>query len=241
MNKQLNILILLFIFCQGYSQNVPDTSYQINGVVLDRDSLLPLFPVHVTLNGDPVNITDTQGRFAVGVKQGDTLRFSYVGYKDFQYILSESLVQKEYLAGIFMARDTITIREVVIIPRFVNLRNQMLSMKPENNPEMENAIRNLQISAYQGLVTISNEMDAEMNQDMVQQRYLQKAFDRGLVPTDQTLPITALIPLAYMMIKELRGNTSKPEIHITPLDIEKIKQLYLKQSSRIVPDTSGQR
>lgn len=233
----LTILINNLIIFNCYSQTITEPVFVFTGVVMDKDSLAPLHQAHYFLNNSLGGLTDQEGRFAVNVRSGDRLRFTYVGYRDVIYTVPGELKEDDYLAGIFMSRDTVTLKRVVIVPRIRNLRMEMVTTRPEEDPAMENAIRNVRLSAYLGLVKVPREMDAEMNQDIVQQRYIQRAYDRGLIPSDQYLPITAVIPFTYAVIRALNNPREGPEIQLNPADVDRIKKLYLQEVERMKADT----
>jgi hypothetical protein len=234
--RKLFHILLFTIGITNLVQAQDDPTFRFTGVVFDADSLAPLFPVQYVLNDSMGGINFPDGAFAIRVKRGDRIQFRYVGFRSLDLIVSDTLDHPEYLVGIFMVRDTIFIEEVVIVPRFRSLRHEITTLGTDPDPEILNAKRNLQISAYQGLRNQPNEMDAEMNQAMVQQRYIQKAMDMGLISSDEILPITALLPLAYYMIKKIR-ETEESLPDITPMDISRIRELYKREGSRMVQDT----
>ena len=60
----------------------------------------------------------------------DTVRFSCLGYKNFHMVVGDTLLTKEYIAGIYLSKDTLVIPAVVMMPRLNNMRAEIMAEKP---------------------------------------------------------------------------------------------------------------
>lgn len=99
------------------SRNTTRDVVQFSGLVLTGDSLAPVPYTTVWLmNSRRGTITDFFGFFSLAVQEQDTLRFSAVGFKDFYYVIPDTLTQRRYSAIQVMTRDTIYLAETLIYP-----------------------------------------------------------------------------------------------------------------------------
>jgi hypothetical protein len=90
---------------------------QFSGVVVTGDSLAPVPYTTIWIkNSRRGTISDYFGFFSLTVHESDTLRFSAVGFKEFQYVVPDTLSQPRYSAVQVMTRDTIYLAETLIYP-----------------------------------------------------------------------------------------------------------------------------
>lgn len=90
---------------------------QFTGLVVTGDSLAPVSYASIWVkNSRRGTTTDYYGFFSVLVNELDTLRFSAVGFKEFHYVVPDTLSQRRYSAIQVMTRDTIFLAETVIYP-----------------------------------------------------------------------------------------------------------------------------
>lgn len=90
---------------------------QVSGLVVTGDSLAPVpFTTVWVKNSRRGTITDYYGFFSIAVHERDTLRFSAVGFKDYQFVVPDTLTHNRYSAIQVMTRDTIYLAETVIYP-----------------------------------------------------------------------------------------------------------------------------
>lgn len=230
-----NILItslLLFISFRFYGQEESAVSILFQGIVMDSESFEPLPGSQLNVNGKFLSVTGKDGTFAVNVNVFDTLEFSRMGYKPRDLIVSDSLIGKrEYIAGIFMSTDTISIGEVVIIPRMSTLRSDIMNAPSHVSPQIENARYNVAISAYQGRTTTGSLGDPDANYEVLRQQQKTNAFEKGGIPSDKIAGISPLIliPAAYML---LHGVPEKPEpmkqVVLSDYELDQLTRTYLK-------------
>ena len=114
---------LLLLICvatfpvKGQEKEESSIKILFQGVVFDSKTLETLPNSQVSVNRSFLSVSDMDGSFALYVNVRDTVRFSRLGYKPESIVISDTLVGKQYLAGIFMNSDTLSIGEVVIVPR----------------------------------------------------------------------------------------------------------------------------
>jgi hypothetical protein len=151
----LVIISFLLIISPGIGQELQNNASRIlfHGLVMDSGTEIPLSGTQIYINRAFFSVSDENGKFAFYVASNDTVIFSRLGYKSTRFHVSDTLTGREFIAGIYMHTDTISIGEVIIVPRLSNLRSEMLSPMAPANTETENAKYNLALSAYQGRVS----------------------------------------------------------------------------------------
>ncbi|MFB6343268.1 hypothetical protein ACE1ET_16195 [Saccharicrinis sp. FJH62] len=170
MKKRLYFLAALMLCLTGAlkAQNGTD-SLTFTGTVFDRVTLETLddavyFKGHHTYGLQP------GGKFRVKAAVGDTIIFSYLGYKDLIVTLDDSLANNDYLMGVYLSPVATMLSEVVIVPRYYSL-DVLVAIDPvKQAKEQAYAERNLKMSAYQGLLP-ATKMDNEMNQKMTIEKH----------------------------------------------------------------------
>ncbi len=106
MKKKLKILVLLLtIGLQTYGQ-----TSKVTGTVTD-DTGQSLPGVTVVVAGAKLGaITESNGKYVINAKQGDQLRFSFVGMKDVVQTVGKNLV-----VNVKMTSDSKTLEEVIVV------------------------------------------------------------------------------------------------------------------------------
>ena len=132
--KNLVFLALLLISTSVISQNRDSVQLiQLSGVVVSGDSLeqLPFTTVYdrVSKRG---TVADYYGFFSMVVFPGDTLMFSYYGYKTSSYIVPDTLDDNRYSIIHMMHQDTINLPAVTVYPwpSREDFARAFLEMKP---------------------------------------------------------------------------------------------------------------
>lgn len=108
--KHLTIIWSLFVFMLLGAQSAFAQSYVMKGTVSDASG--PLVGVAVTVKDNPTNgvTTDIDGKFSIKVERGDKLLFTYIGYKDVEYLV---LKQEQDIKIVF--EEAATEMEEVIV------------------------------------------------------------------------------------------------------------------------------
>ncbi len=119
--KYLYYSLLLFsvIFVYGtktgYSQQVKDSLYILDAVILTGDSLLPVENAHVISKFNRWGtISNKQGRFRLYVQNSDSILITSIGFSPLIFQIDTSIFSRDSIVEIHLPRDTVTINEVVI-------------------------------------------------------------------------------------------------------------------------------
>jgi len=90
---------------------------QLSGVVVSSDSLTQMpFATVFDRQTKRGTIADYYGFFSLVVTPGDTLVFSYYGYKTSSFIVPDTLVENRYSIIHMMYQDTVNLPQVVVYP-----------------------------------------------------------------------------------------------------------------------------
>ena len=99
------------------AQTKNDSLLQFSGVLLTRDSLVAVPFANILIKGSKRGtISDYFGYFSFVAERGDTIQFSYIGFKDALFVIPDSLDKRNYSLIQMMDGDTITLQEAVIYP-----------------------------------------------------------------------------------------------------------------------------
>jgi hypothetical protein len=122
------------------------------------------------------------------------------------------------------------IGEVVIVPRFINLKSKIMNAPNRVSPTIENARYNVAISAYQGRTAQGKLEDPSSNYEYLHQKQRVDAYEKGGIPSDQIAGINPLLllPAAYLL---LHGAPEKPDPYkrqLTEQELNQIQKKYLE-------------
>lgn len=178
----LTVLILMGVHMTGAAQENKTDGKQpvfVTGVVFDRKEMKPLPETVFMINHRNSSITDNDGKFSFWGSPGDTITARYVGYKEVNMVVPDTLSASEYLMGVFMSPDTVQIKEVIIFPRNYNLMNEMKQL-PVDEKMLMNAQQNVDLGTVQGLTQSPKTYDADMNTRNTMRKYQMQAEYKGL-------------------------------------------------------------
>ncbi len=232
--KRLIILFLLagFINNSGLSQVNENTGVRIlfQGVVMDAGTFSPIVNSQITINRVFSSVSGNEGTFSFYVNRSDTVIFNSLGYKQTTFFISDTLSGKEFIAGVYMNSDTLKIGEVIIVPRFSNLKSEIMNAPSRAPSTMDNAKYNVAVSAYAGRNSISSLGDPESNYEMLRQRQKVNAYEKGGIPSDRILGISPLmlIPAAYLLIHGLPEKPAAYKPEITSRELADLNKRYLE-------------
>jgi hypothetical protein len=229
------ILLILFVYslinpavCQVKDNTEKKILFQ--GLVMDSETFSKIPGSQIIINRKFSSVSTTDGTFAFYVNRSDTVVFYSLGYSPATMLISDTLSGKEFIAGVYMKSDTLSIGEVVIVPRYSNIKSQMLSPRIHEPSAVDNARYNVAVSAYQGRNSISSMNDPASNYATIRQKQTIAAYERGGIPSDQMFGFNALvlIPAAYMLLKGLppKPDAYKPEI--PPYELDQIQKKYME-------------
>lgn len=154
----LVILLSSLIGTDATAQTENDSLIQFSGVLLTRDSLNAVPFATVMIKGsNRGTISDYFGYFSFVAHRKDTIRFSYVGFKDAFFVIPDSLDRKNYSLIQMMDMDTVLLQEAVIYPwptkeqfrqAFLDLRlpedDKQIAMRNLERAEMKERMENMQ-------------------------------------------------------------------------------------------------
>jgi hypothetical protein len=227
MNRYLSLLVIFHVFTvMPFAQSLRSDSLHLSGIVLQSPELIPVSRVHVIV-GDKLTITDEEGRFYLWARTNDTLRFTHISFRPVSWTVPDTLNHNDLLIGLFLTADTTFLEEVVIYPRIANL-SLMATRATREEEEMQLASSNLRTASWAARKTRQSEWDASKNQEFQMQKYHAKAEYRGMIPQDEILPITAIIPLALGLVRQIYNNSNQEQFRITPAERELIERIYLR-------------
>lgn len=135
--KRYIFIILLLTFCSGMSFSQPERDtlklVQLSGVVVSNDSLNQMpFTIIYDRGSKRGTVSDYYGFFSIVVYPGDTLMFSYYGYKTSSFIVPDTLSDNRYSIIHMMYGDTTNLPTVTVYPwpSRENFAKAFLEMKP---------------------------------------------------------------------------------------------------------------
>lgn len=236
--KQITVILffLLLINIPGNSQQATGSQGLIlfNGIVMDSRTNSPLANTQIIINRRYLSVSDKEGRFAFYVNRRDTVVLTRLGYKTANFIVSDTLAGREFLAGIYMSSDTLSIAEVIITPRLRNLRSELMNSKIEPNVQLENAKYNLALSAYQGRMGQNKMGDPAINYKVLQQKQQDEAYSKGQLPSDRIVGLSPflLIPAVYLLINGFPDKPAAMESQLTPQEIDRLNRIYLEKTRK---------
>jgi hypothetical protein len=199
-------------------------------MVMDSKTLSPIPNSQILVNHEFSAVSSGNGNFSFYVNRNDTVLFKHLGYKSTFMFVADTLRGQEFIAGVYLNSDTLEIGEVIILPRFKNIKSEVLNARTKTSPQLENARYNVAISAYQGRTTTGKLGDPASNYQVLHERQKIDAFEKGGIPSDRIVGISPLLllPAAYLLI---HGPPEKPpafEQELTDHELDLIREKYLE-------------
>lgn len=207
------------------AQKIRTDSLFFTGAVMDQEELSPLPYAHYRVNNKKAGTSNAFGRFSFWVNAGDTIQYSYVGYQNVQVVVSDSLKQDSYLFGVFMAKDTVSLQEVLILPRFGNFREAFINAKV-NTPEYVRAKNNVNSATYEALTKRPEKMDAKANTDLLIKQHVIENEHKVMVPQDMVAGVSTLRTLPEVQRLKRKKSMKIPDNLVTDKEINTLKQMY---------------
>lgn len=221
-------VMIQFCICQ---ENVnSESAILFHGIVMDNSTFVPVSNTQISINRAFSAASNTDGTFAIYVERNDTVLFKHLGYKPVFWLVSDTLRGNEFVAGIYLPGDTVSIGEVVIVPRYNNLRYEIMNSPSKVPSTMQNAKYNVAISAYQGRTTTGKLNDPSSNYGVIRQQQKVYAQERGGIPSDKIAGISPfmLVPAAYLLIHGLPQKPAAMEKTMTKDEIDQIQKKYFE-------------
>lgn len=219
------VVCLLLISDFVSAQKLRTDSIFFTGAVMDQKELTPLPYTHFRVNKEKAGTSNAFGRFSFWVNAGDTINYSYVGYHDVRVVINDSLKQETYLFGVFMAKDTVALQEVLILPRFGNFKEAFINAKV-NTPEYVRAKNNVNSATYQALTSSPDKMDAKANTDMLINQHVIESQHKTMVPQEMMVGVSTTRTLPEVRRMKRKRQLKIPDNLITDKEITTLKQMY---------------
>ena len=231
MNRIFFIIISVCIIIQSglcQEKENPGTRILFQGLVMDASTLLPVANSQIMINRTFSSVSGKDGTFAFYVNWNDTVIFKSLGYKSTIMYVRDTLSGREFVAGIYMNSDTLSMGDVIIVPRYTNLKYDILNAKSVTPATMENAKYNVAISAYQGRNSQNRLGDPASNYEFLRQKQKVDAYERGGIPSDKIAGINPflLLPAAYLLIHGLPEKPAPMKPQLTDLEVDQINRKY---------------
>lgn len=221
-----SIFILMY---SGFSQEKGNSGITIlfKGLVIDQTTLSPIVNSQILINRAFSTVSGIDGTFSFYANRNDTVIIKQLGYKTTTLYVSDTLTGREFIIGIYMNSDTLSIGEIVIVPRLTNLKSEILNARNKTPSKMENARYNVAVSAYQGRNSQSSLGDPSSNYEILRQRQKIDAYERGGIPSDKIVGISPLLlfPAAYLL---MHGLPEKPDPFMPQLTDQEVNQIHKK-------------
>lgn len=184
------LLTLLFVgVLHVFYAQVSDSSLiQLSGVVVSSESVEPL-PYTTIFDKTRRRgvIADYYGYFSMVVLPGDTLYFSYYGYKTSTYIVPDTLKEDRYSMIHIMQVDTLNLPAVTVYPwpSREDFTRAFLEMKPYDDA-LRRAQRQLSGESL-AFVAARLEGDASQSYAYARNQYYTQLYTNGQLPVNNLL------------------------------------------------------
>ena len=229
--RAFSLLFFILYVLPAFSQQiVTDGRILFRGVVMSSTAQERLAGAQIYINRNTYASSLSDGTFSFFANKNDTIVFTMLGYKSASLIVSDTLRSKEFLTGVYLQTDTIAIGEVIIVPKFNNLRADIKNPRMEQDVQLENAKSNISIAAYVGRTAPLKMGDPAINYEILRSKQMRAAYEKGGIPSDQMVGISPflLIPAAYLLLHGLPETPKPPDPVISRKDLDELNRLYFE-------------
>jgi hypothetical protein len=189
--KTIAFFIFLFSLTYQFAQRRDiDTSQmiQISGVVVSEEDLAPM--PYITVYDKSIRkgvFADYYGFFSMVSFPGDTICFSYFGYKTSTYIVPDTLKENRYSIIHMLQRDTVNLPEVTVYPwpSKEEFANYFVNMKPYDDA-MRRAQKELSGESL-AFIAARLDSDASLAYGYAQNQRYTKLYTNGQLPVNNLL------------------------------------------------------
>lgn len=116
MIRRLLSFFLFMIACGTVAQEESAGRITVSGEIKDREGA-PVSYAHILIKArNEGTVGDYYGRFAIPAFPGDTLTISAISYHDINIIIPSGFLLRRYPVAVFMSKDTVNLKEVLIHP-----------------------------------------------------------------------------------------------------------------------------
>ena len=151
--RNICLLLLLVSSFQVIAQKPEKRLVQFSGLVLSSDSLqaLPYSVIYDKSIGKGT-YANYIGFFSFVATEGDSIYFSYIGYKKKLFVIPKDLMEEKYSIIQLLSYDTVNLAATIIrpYPRPEAFRQAFLDLKVQDD-DLDRAKKNLQLMASKEL------------------------------------------------------------------------------------------
>jgi len=188
MNRIFLLSLLIITTLNVFAQKSNEELVQFSGVVVTSDSLKPIpFTNVIIKNAYRGTISDYYGYFSFVAVKGDTVEFSYVGYKKSFFVIPDTLKENRYSLIQMLSRDTILLKETVIYPwpSREEFKRAFVELKVPDD-DMQRAQRNLELAQHKE-VQDNVPYDGSINYKWTTQQRNNQIYSAGQYPVNNLL------------------------------------------------------
>ncbi len=228
----ISCVTVLILSQACFSQEKKDSGSRIlfKGLVMDASTMVPVANTQIMINSIFSAVSGNDGSFSFYINRFDTVLFRRLGYKSTVLNISDTLSGREFIAGIYMNSDTLSIGEIVIIPKFINLKSEIMNSRIKVPEGMENARYNVAVSAYQARNSQNSLGDPSANYEQLHHKQKIDAFEKGGIPSDKILGVSPLllVPAAYLLIKGFPESPAPMNQQLTEQEVDQLHKKYIE-------------
>lgn len=178
-------LSVLFAFSQEERIAADSSLIQLSGVVISGENIEPL-PYTTIFDRTQQRgvIADYYGYFSTVVVPGDTLLFSFFGYKTSTYIVPDTLTDNRYSIIHMIEKDTLNLPEVTVYPwpSREDFARAFIDMRPYDDA-LRRAQRELSGESL-AFIAARLEGDASLSYGAAQQLAATKLYTQNQLPAN---------------------------------------------------------
>jgi len=178
-------LSVLFAFSQEERIAADSSLIQLSGVVISGETIEPL-PYTTIFDRTQKRgvIADYYGYFSTVVVPGDTLLFSFFGYKTSTYIVPDTLTDNRYSIIHMIEKDTLNLPEVTVYPwpSREDFARAFIDMRPYDDA-LRRAQRELSGESL-AFIAARLEGDASLSYGAAQQLAATKLYTQNQLPAN---------------------------------------------------------
>lgn len=226
---RLYLILFILVSCSYTlkSQTLSADTIYFSGAIMDQAKLKVIPSAKFRVNSRFAGLSDLKGKFSLWANKGDTITYSHVGYKDISILVSDSLVDNNYLFGVFMSKDTVLLQEVLVVPRFASLDEEMRNSKV-NTSEYVRAVNNVNSATHYALTQRPQDrkMDAADNTKLTINNYTAKNTNRTFISETQMLGISTNTTLRIVKNKKRKRKMKYVGNLISDNEVEILRALF---------------
>lgn len=192
--KFLFLIVCLGSLFQVKAQEGFDNMVELTGVVMSADSLRYLPFVNISIPSKyQGTMSSDKGVFSIIAALGDTLEFTYLGYRKKQYIVPRQLSSNRYSIIQLMTQDTFYLPVTIIRPQLSKKQfEQAFTTWDIPDDKYETARKNTEFQTMR-MLAFTMPKDGRESQHTYQNMVAQRNYWAGQQP-----PMTIFSPLAWM-------------------------------------------